>query len=239
MIATSSEGRQQEQINLAAGPRRGDRAVRGRCQAEIEDSARSGRGDSLHRRRERQGHTSGGRRLSWASPGGINAVNLKVAEQYVAAFANLAKTNNTLIVPSNLSDLAGPVATADDGESPRPRRSRACRSMATHFFCHRRGVRPRRSIRAHDRLQWRQSRPRRHRRRGRESARGRAWRVGAVRQDHVADEGSARAAVAAGLAAFIALHGVINCAGVAIGEKILGKEGPHALASQYASSRSI
>ena len=46
------------------------------------------------------------------SPGGINAVNLKVAEQYVAAFANLAKTNNTLIVPSNLSDLAGLVATA-------------------------------------------------------------------------------------------------------------------------------
>ncbi|HXL84590.1 MAG TPA: SDR family NAD(P)-dependent oxidoreductase, partial [Casimicrobiaceae bacterium] len=47
----------------------------------------------------------------------------------------------------------------------------------------------------------------------------------------VADEASARAAVAAGLAAFGALHGVINCAGVAIGEKILGKEGPHVLAS--------
>src|SRR6202162_4573026 len=46
------------------------------------------------------------------SPGGFNAVNLKVAEQYVAAFAKLAKTNNTLIVPSNLSDLAGLVATA-------------------------------------------------------------------------------------------------------------------------------
>ena len=46
------------------------------------------------------------------SPGGINAVNLKVAEQYVAAFANLAKTNNTLIIPSNLSDLAGLISTA-------------------------------------------------------------------------------------------------------------------------------
>ena len=46
------------------------------------------------------------------SPGGINAVNLKVAEQYVAAFSNLAKTSNTLIVPSNLSDLAGLVSTA-------------------------------------------------------------------------------------------------------------------------------
>jgi len=33
-------------------------------------------------------------------------VNLKVAELYIAAFANLAKTGNTLIVPSNLADVA-------------------------------------------------------------------------------------------------------------------------------------
>src|ERR1022692_1092128 len=51
-----------------------------------------------------------------------------------------------------------------------------------------------------------------------------------VRTD-VSDENSVKAAVAAGLDAFGTLHGVINCAGVAIGEKILGKEGPHALAS--------
>jgi len=51
-----------------------------------------------------------------------------------------------------------------------------------------------------------------------------------VRTD-VADEASAKTAIAAGLAAFGAIHGVIHCAGVAIGEKTLGKEGPHALAS--------
>ncbi len=45
----------------------------------------------------------------------------------------------------------------------------------------------------------------------------------------VTDEASARAAVAAALDAFGTLRGVINCAGVAIGEKILGKDGPHAL----------
>jgi regulator of protease activity HflC (stomatin/prohibitin superfamily) len=43
---------------------------------------------------------------------GLNAVNLRIAEQYLAAFANLAKTNNTMILPSNLSDIAGIVATA-------------------------------------------------------------------------------------------------------------------------------
>lgn len=43
---------------------------------------------------------------------GLNAVNLRIAEQYLNAFAGLAKTNNTMILPSNLSDIAGIVATA-------------------------------------------------------------------------------------------------------------------------------
>jgi regulator of protease activity HflC (stomatin/prohibitin superfamily) len=43
---------------------------------------------------------------------GLNAVNLRIAEQYLNAFAGLAKTNNTMILPSNLSDVAGIVATA-------------------------------------------------------------------------------------------------------------------------------
>ena len=43
---------------------------------------------------------------------GLNAVNLRIAEQYLGAFANLAKENNTLILPSNLTDIAGIVATA-------------------------------------------------------------------------------------------------------------------------------
>lgn len=43
---------------------------------------------------------------------GLNAVNLRIAEQYLNAFGNMAKTNNTIILPSNLSDIAGVVATA-------------------------------------------------------------------------------------------------------------------------------
>ena len=46
------------------------------------------------------------------SPGGLQAVNLKVAEQYVAAFSNVAKTTNTVILPANLGDLAGLITTA-------------------------------------------------------------------------------------------------------------------------------
>jgi hypothetical protein len=44
--------------------------------------------------------------------GGMSAANLKVAELYIGAFGNLARTNNTLIVPSNVSDVAGLVASA-------------------------------------------------------------------------------------------------------------------------------
>jgi len=45
-------------------------------------------------------------------PGGMNAANLKVAQLYVEAFSNLAKQGNTLIVPNNLTDVAGIVASA-------------------------------------------------------------------------------------------------------------------------------
>ena len=44
--------------------------------------------------------------------GCLNAVNLRIAEQYLQAFGNIAKTNNTLIIPSNLTDIAGVIATA-------------------------------------------------------------------------------------------------------------------------------
>ena len=46
------------------------------------------------------------------SPGGKDAVSLKVAEQYVQEFGKLAKENNTMIVPSNLTDIASFVAVA-------------------------------------------------------------------------------------------------------------------------------
>ena len=39
--------------------------------------------------------------------GGMNAVNLRIAEQYLTEFGKLAKTNNSMIVPADLSDIAG------------------------------------------------------------------------------------------------------------------------------------
>src|SRR5438132_13024064 len=47
----------------------------------------------------------------------------------------------------------------------------------------------------------------------------------------VTDEASAKASVSATVDAFGAIHGLINCAGVVHGERVIGKEAPHALAS--------
>ncbi|MDR6162082.1 SDR family NAD(P)-dependent oxidoreductase [Pseudomonas fluorescens] len=65
-----------------------------------------------------------------------------------------------------------------------------------------------------------------------EAVAAQAERLGA--QSVVADisnEAAAEAAVQATIAAFGSVNGLINCAGIVRGEKILGKNGPHALSS--------
>ena len=44
--------------------------------------------------------------------GGADAVNLRIAQQYLDEFGKLAKTNNTMIIPSDLADIAGVIKTA-------------------------------------------------------------------------------------------------------------------------------
>jgi regulator of protease activity HflC (stomatin/prohibitin superfamily) len=46
------------------------------------------------------------------APGGMQALQLRVAEAYIAQFGNLAKQGTTLIVPSTLSDISGMIAAA-------------------------------------------------------------------------------------------------------------------------------
>jgi regulator of protease activity HflC (stomatin/prohibitin superfamily) len=46
------------------------------------------------------------------APGGYEAVQLRVAEQYITQFGNLAKAGNTLIVPANLTDVASMIGAA-------------------------------------------------------------------------------------------------------------------------------
>ena len=46
------------------------------------------------------------------TPGGDKAMQLRIAEQYIEEFGRLAKTGNTFVVPSNLSDIASMIALA-------------------------------------------------------------------------------------------------------------------------------
>jgi regulator of protease activity HflC (stomatin/prohibitin superfamily) len=110
-VIAASEGRKQEQINIAVGEREAAIAEsEGAKQAEINKA--QGEAAAILARAEATATAIRQIAAAIGSPGGLQAVNLKVAEEYIAAFANIAKTGNTLIVPSNLSDLAGLVTTA-------------------------------------------------------------------------------------------------------------------------------
>jgi regulator of protease activity HflC (stomatin/prohibitin superfamily) len=110
-LVAKSEGERQQEINIAEGEK----------QAAILRSE-GGKTAAIN---QAQGEATAIRLLAEATaqavaavaqainqPGGDKAANLKVAEEYIAAFANLAKTNNTIIVPTNIADVAGMIATA-------------------------------------------------------------------------------------------------------------------------------
>jgi hypothetical protein len=64
--------------------------------------------------------------LAIQAPGGFEAVQLRVAESYIEQFGALARTNNTLILPANASDVGSMIATAmtvikSQTEAPRGR----------------------------------------------------------------------------------------------------------------------
>ncbi len=52
--------------------------------------------------------------------GGPDAMQLRIAEQYIAEFGNLAKAGNTFVVPSNLADLTSMMALATDIAKRKP-----------------------------------------------------------------------------------------------------------------------
>ena len=104
-LIAASEGRKQEQINIATGEREASIA---RSEGEKQAAINRAEGEAAAILAIAQANSQALRQIGEASEtsGGMNAVNLKVAEQYVAAFQNMAKTSNTLIVPANMSDLS-------------------------------------------------------------------------------------------------------------------------------------
>jgi regulator of protease activity HflC (stomatin/prohibitin superfamily) len=110
-LIAASEGRRQEQINIATGEREAAIAKsEGQKQAEINNA----QGEAAAITAVADATSDAIRKIAAAiqQPGGDQAVQLKVAEKAVEAFAQLAQKNNTMIVPGNMSEVAGLIGTS-------------------------------------------------------------------------------------------------------------------------------
>ncbi len=110
-LIAASEGRRQEQINLASGAR--EAAIQ-QSEGERQAAINQAQGEAAAILAVAEANAQAIEKIGRAirAEGGVEAVNLKVAEEYVGAFANLAKTGNTLIVPGNLGEMSSMVAAA-------------------------------------------------------------------------------------------------------------------------------
>ena len=104
-LIAASEGRKQEQINIATGERE---AAIARSEGEKQAAINRAEGEAAAILAIADANATAVRQIGEATQaeGGMNAVNLKVAEQYVSAFQNMAKSSNTLVVPANMGDLS-------------------------------------------------------------------------------------------------------------------------------------
>ncbi|MGV3518470.1 SPFH domain-containing protein [Luteitalea sp.] len=88
-VIKASEARRQQQINEAEGEASAIMAVARATAEGIREVA-----------------------AAMQMPGGTEAVQLRVAEQYITQFGHLAKSSNTMIIPATTSDIGGMIATA-------------------------------------------------------------------------------------------------------------------------------
>jgi regulator of protease activity HflC (stomatin/prohibitin superfamily) len=110
-LIASSEGRKQEQINIATGQKE---AAIAKSEGDKQAQINNAQGEASAVLALAAATAEAIRRVAEAIQlaGGMEAVNLRVAERYVDAFANLARTNNTLIVPANMSDVSSLISAA-------------------------------------------------------------------------------------------------------------------------------
>ena len=110
-LIAESEGDRQARINRADG--------------EKQEAIARSEGEKMKRINEAEGRSeeiklvanataAGIREIAQATQaeGGLNAVNLRLAEQYIGEFGKLARTGNAMIIPTDLANVAGLIKTA-------------------------------------------------------------------------------------------------------------------------------
>jgi len=110
-LILTSEGQRDAAINTAEGTKQ---QVIKASEANRQQRMNEAEGQAQAIRAVASATAQGIREVASAiqDPGGIEAVQLRVAEQYVAQFGQIAQKTNTVIVPANVSDVAGMVASA-------------------------------------------------------------------------------------------------------------------------------
>jgi regulator of protease activity HflC (stomatin/prohibitin superfamily) len=106
-----SEGERQAEINRADGSRQ---AAIARSEGERQKRINEAEGRAAEIEKVAIATATGIQKIATAitANGGLEAVNLRIAEQYLNEFGKLAKENNTMIIPTNMSDIAGILGTA-------------------------------------------------------------------------------------------------------------------------------
>ncbi len=110
-LIAASEGRRQEQINLADGERA---AFIAKSEGERQALINKAQGDAEAIKAVADATAQAITRVADAirHPGGEQAVQLKVAERAVDAYAQLAQKNNTMIVPGNMGEVSALIGSA-------------------------------------------------------------------------------------------------------------------------------
>ena len=110
MIA-ESEGQKQAKINVSEGDKQ---ELIKRSEGEKQKRINEAEGRAAEIERVAEATASGIRQIALAigDNHGIDAVNLRIAEQYLQEFGKLAKENNTMIIPSDLANISGIISAA-------------------------------------------------------------------------------------------------------------------------------
>jgi regulator of protease activity HflC (stomatin/prohibitin superfamily) len=110
-VILTSEGQRDAAINSAEGEKQ---QVIKASEASRQQQINEAEGEAAAIRAVASATAEGIRAVATAirTDGGMEAVQLRVAEQYVAQFGNLAQKTNTVVVPANVSDVAGMIAAA-------------------------------------------------------------------------------------------------------------------------------
>jgi regulator of protease activity HflC (stomatin/prohibitin superfamily) len=110
-VIAESEGQKQAIINRAEGDRQ---EMIARSEGEKQKRINEAEGKAKEIEFVASATANGIREIAIAinNEGGSDAVNLRIAEQYLTEFGKLAKENNTMILPSNLADISSVIASA-------------------------------------------------------------------------------------------------------------------------------